>query len=103
MHIGRAHIDFWLRKNMPKWAVENSKTHHSALGNIDTCVNVHGGIKDRTCTDTHNLMVLVRMWEKRKLDIREHLLAVSNSHHHTTSAKRRALAKKWLGRLNRQG
>jgi hypothetical protein len=105
-----ADVAFFEAKRAPTWVLvmRQAKTKQPSWSGrkrpidlIDSCVNAHAGIRmtSSQCA-AHNLMAIVKGWQRRKEDLVAALeLTARHPQCAISPAKRAALALKWAKRL----
>ncbi len=100
-----ADVSFFEAKRAPTWVLvlraPTKWRRHRPIDLIDACVNAHAHIRltSAECA-THNLMVIVKGWQRRKENLVAALeLTARHPQCAISPAKRAALALKWAKRL----
>ncbi len=89
-------LDFYNARRQPPWA---NKLRIPDGPSIDSVINAHAGIRV-TDTQSSNLCVFIRGWQRRGEPVIERLLETAAASSGTNPRKRSALARKWAQRLH---
>lgn len=103
-------LRFFESKRVPRWAAPLIKARAKRPGAeyrhalIDDVVNAHGGVRTTSgeCA-VHNLLFIVRSWQRRGIDLERALVGViAEPGCLINPEKRAAFARKWVRRMQRR-